>query len=250
MKVNINFMSKISSYIIKECDKFNILPSVILAQAILHSNNGQSKICRDAKNIFEVNVNEEWKRKDKPIFKLKDLDKTKNGYYKKYNTYEESIKDYIKKIDKRQHSMLYENYDYENVCRNIFYKNKSSSEEYKNSLIEIIESNHLDDYDIYVTSINTMGRALDKLYKYGIIDSISYWFNSKKYINNIESFIIKSSNKVKLCNKTKVLSFGDSLVKLIHNRIISDNSIDYWITLDKVNNNISSLISKIASYVK
>lgn len=247
MKVNIFFMSKVSSYIVKECDKYNILPSVILAQAILHSNNGQSKIFKEAKNIFEVNSNDEWKINEKPTLKIKESGKSRCSYYKKYNTYEESVKDYIMKIDKRQHSLLYENFDYENVCKNIFYKNKSSSNEYKSKLIDTIESNHLDDYDIFVTNINTLGRALDKLYKYGIIDSISYWFNSKKYINNIEEFIIKASNKIRLNNKSKVISFDDSLLKLHIKGIVND--LDYWLNLCDINSNISDLIINLASYI-
>ena len=250
MKSNYFFLHKIVPFILKECDEYSFLPSIIISQAIIHSNNGSSELFKDANNIFAIKVNDEWVKHNKSFHKFRNNSNERYIHYKKYKNYEECIKDYLKKIDKRQHNFLYENYDLCDVAKNIFYNDRKTTQEYANMIISIIEENDLDDYDIYVTNISTMGRALNKLEKYDIIDSISYWFNSKVYINDIDKLLINASNKIKLSNKTNKRNINESIYKFVKNDIIKSESINYWINACEINGYIGELIRNIAVYLK
>ena len=115
------FVKKYGSFIHKSVKGTGILAGTLIAQAILESSGkdengewkvGGSKLSREAKNLFGIKKSKSWKGKAYNINTgevIKGKKVVVNADFRAYDSYEDSIRDYIK--------FLNENARYSNVFK-------------------------------------------------------------------------------------------------------------------------------------
>lgn len=101
----IKFIEEIKDGAKYNYDKYGILPSITVAQAILESGWGQSKLSKDSNNIFGIKADSRWDGESIEVMTLENYNDKIKSKFRKYNNITESIKDHGK--------FLYENKRYE-----------------------------------------------------------------------------------------------------------------------------------------
>ena len=86
-------------------DKYGILPSITVAQAILESGWGKSKLSKDSNNIFGIKADSRLDGESIEVITSENYNDKVKSKFRKYNNITESIKDHGK--------FLYENKRYE-----------------------------------------------------------------------------------------------------------------------------------------
>ena len=92
----ISFLKKISKLSYDNFEKYNILPSITVGQAILESNWGQSKLTKDSNNIFGIKADSKW---DGKVIKANTSENYNDkivATFRKYDSMKDSINDYGK----------------------------------------------------------------------------------------------------------------------------------------------------------
>lgn len=133
---------------------YGVLPSIILGQAILESNWGQSELASQYKNLFGIKasgnqakvsletkeyVNEQWV--------------TIQGDFKVYNSWEESLDDHTMLFvnGTNWNSQLYAGVltaaDYRQAAQALQTAGYATDPDYANKIISVIESYNLEQYD-------------------------------------------------------------------------------------------------------
>ncbi|MFI5149816.1 MAG: glucosaminidase domain-containing protein [Bacteroidia bacterium] len=134
---------------VKEMLMFGIPASITLAQGMLESDNGNSDLAVYANNHFGIKCHEDWTG---PSF-VKD-DDTKDECFRKYKSVLESYSDHSRFLKSRQrYSSLFElkTNDYKGWARGLKETGYATDPRYTERLLDIIERNHLYDYDKEVT---------------------------------------------------------------------------------------------------
>ena len=113
---NISFAhNKSETYILKyrnlavsEMKIYGIPASITLAQGILESANGESKLATEGNNHFGIKCHNEWKGD-----KIYHDDDEKNECFRKYNSVKESFRDHSLFLsEKKRYEFLFNNSDY------------------------------------------------------------------------------------------------------------------------------------------
>lgn len=96
------FLNTAASQAQKVAKKYGLYPSVMIAQAIVESNWGQSGLAVNANNLFGMKADDSWSGQTYSA-KTREEDKNGKSYYvvakfRKYNTYQESFDDNGKKL--------------------------------------------------------------------------------------------------------------------------------------------------------
>ncbi|MGL5756722.1 MAG: glycoside hydrolase family 73 protein [Paraclostridium sp.] len=92
----IKFINSIKDDAIENYKKYEVLPSITIAQAILESGWGQSKLAKDYNNLFGIKADNYWEG-EYVTLETREFEKdTINGKFRKYNTPGESINDHAK----------------------------------------------------------------------------------------------------------------------------------------------------------
>ena len=86
-------------------NKYGILPSITVAQAILESGWGKSKLSKESNNIFGIKADSRWDGESIEVMTSENYNDKVKSKFRKYNNITESIKDHGK--------FLYENKRYE-----------------------------------------------------------------------------------------------------------------------------------------
>lgn len=90
------FIARIKADAIKNYEKHNVLPSITIAQAILESGWGESKLAKDYNNLFGIKADNYWEG-EYITLETREFEKDKiNGKFRKYNDPGESINDHAK----------------------------------------------------------------------------------------------------------------------------------------------------------
>lgn len=100
------FINDIKEVSIDNYEKYNILPSITIAQAILESNWGKSRLSSDFNNYFGIKADASWKGESVFLETNEFYDNTINDRFRKYENKYDSIRDHGK--------FLYENKRYKN----------------------------------------------------------------------------------------------------------------------------------------
>jgi len=129
----------------KEMKNYKIPASITLAQAILESKSGQSRLAREANNHFGIKCGDDWTGK-----RLLHDDDHKNECFRVYRTPEESFRDHSKFLaSKRRYAFLFRFplTDYEAWAKGLQQAGYATDRSYPQKLIYLIEKYHLDKYD-------------------------------------------------------------------------------------------------------
>ncbi len=130
---------------IKKMKDYKIPASITLAQGILESGNGNSRLARKANNHFGIKCHKGWK--GKTIYMDDDA---KNECFRKYKKAEDSFRDHSLFLTQRgRYSFLfeYDTDDYKAWAKGLKKAGYATNPKYPELLIRIIERNKLYQYD-------------------------------------------------------------------------------------------------------
>ncbi len=140
-----DYIARYKEDAIRDMQKTGVPASITLAQGMFESENGNSRLAREANNHFGIKCHKEWSG---PTF-IKD-DDTKNECFRKYETVLESYDDhsnFLRTRERYQFLFEYEITDYKNWAHGLKKAGYATNPEYANKLIRIIEENNLSQYD-------------------------------------------------------------------------------------------------------
>lgn len=144
-----NFINDIKDYAIKEYNTSKILPSIIMAQAILESGWGRSKLATEGKNLFGIKVGS-WRGEVITLPTQEYINGswiTVNADFRKYNNYGESIHDHSLLFQLDRYKKVLQCTTYREQAKEIYKGGYATDPNYPSKLIQIIEENELYQYD-------------------------------------------------------------------------------------------------------
>jgi hypothetical protein len=142
------YINKYKDLAIQEMRIYRIPASIILAQGIEESGNGNSELARKANNHFGVKCQDNWTGET-----IHKDDETKNECFRKYKTVEESFNDHCEFIKNRtRYSFLfdYKSNDYQSWAKGLKTAGYATNPKYPEKLINNIEKYKLDKFDFDV----------------------------------------------------------------------------------------------------
>lgn len=151
-----DFVKKIESGAKKNYEKYKILPSITVAQAILESGWGESELAKNSNNLFGIKADESWDGEFVEVSTLENHNDRIIAKFRKYDHVNESIYDHGKFLaeNKRyEENGLFKAKDYKDQAQaleNAGYstkKDKKGNLIYADMLINIIESYNLQKLD-------------------------------------------------------------------------------------------------------
>ncbi len=131
-------------------EKYNIYPSITIAQAILESNWGDSQLTQKGKNLFGIKANKEYKNKvdfvTNEFVDNKKIEVVQS--FRAYNSYSESIEDYTDLLGRaKRYDPLKKCKDYKEQATALYACGYSTDPNYPQKIISIIEKYKLYEYD-------------------------------------------------------------------------------------------------------
>lgn len=138
------YVKKYAEWAMAEMERVGIPASITLAQGILESGNGNSKLATKANNHFGIKCHSDWKG---PSMR-KDDDK-RNECFRKYKSAYESFKDHSAFLQKSRYAFLFELKpdDYKGWAKGLKKAGYATNPKYPSLLIDLIEKNKLYEYD-------------------------------------------------------------------------------------------------------
>ncbi len=98
----IKFIEEIVKYTNEIYEKYNILPSIVVSQAILESGWGQSTLTKDSNNIFGIKADKKWNGDEIEVMTTENYNDKTEASFRKYKSLKESIRDYAKFLDENK----------------------------------------------------------------------------------------------------------------------------------------------------
>lgn len=144
-KETLEYIDKYKDVAMEEMVKYKIPASITLAQGILESGNGQSKLARKGNNHFGIKCHSNWKGKTMRL----DDDAPKECF-RVYKTPEESYRDHSKFLKNGQRYAFLFNLkitDYKAWAKGLKKAGYATLPTYANVLINLIETYDLQQYD-------------------------------------------------------------------------------------------------------
>jgi LysM repeat protein len=118
--------------------------SITLAQGILESRSGLSRLATDGNNHFGIKCHNDWDGG-----KIYEDDETKNECFRKYKSAKESFEDHSLFLLKKRYEPLFKlkTDDYKGWAKGLRECGYATNKQYADLLIKIIEDNKLHEYD-------------------------------------------------------------------------------------------------------
>lgn len=170
------YIEKYSSIAIAEMNMYNIPASITLAQGILESGNGESRLATEGKNHFGIKCHSNWSGKT-----IIEDDDEKGECFRKYSKVSDSYRDHSLFLTQRgRYSFLfeYDRTDYKKWAKGLKKAGYATNPKYANLLIDLIERYDLGRFD--------KGSLLDKklyfAHSYGLPHLTglgAFYFNKK-----------------------------------------------------------------------
>lgn len=170
----------------EEMKRSGVPASITLAQGIIESGDGNSRLATKANNHFGIKCHD-WTGPS-----IKHDDDAKNECFRKYKNPEESYKDHTDfLLTKKRYAFLfeYESDDYKNWARGLKKAGYATSSSYAKSLIKVIEENELYIYDQMVLTGVHKSSKKDVAFS----DNTVVGNNRKVYYNNRVKYILADS---------------------------------------------------------
>ncbi|BDR86151.1 glycoside hydrolase family 73 protein [Clostridium tetani] len=148
-----NFINSVKDGAIASMKKYKVLASITIAQAILESGWGKSKLTQECKNLFGVKAIGGWRgcKKSYPTYEYYSGKKVLiNDYFRVYNSYSESIEDHalflVNNSRYKQHG-FFNAKDYIGQANALQRAGYATSPIYEQQLISLIKQYNLNKYD-------------------------------------------------------------------------------------------------------
>ena len=139
------YIEKYKHIAIREMKKFKIPASITLAQGILESGSGNSRLAVSGNNHFGIKCHQDWKGK-----KIYEDDDEKHECFRKYKKAEDSYNDHSAFLTQRgRYSFLFEygTNDYKKWAYGLKKAGYATNPKYPQLLIRLIEKYDLHQYD-------------------------------------------------------------------------------------------------------
>ena len=140
-----NYITNYKQLAIDEMNRYSIPASITLAQGILESGGGQSKLAKDAFNHFGIKCHKNWKGD-----KVYHDDDDENECFRKYDSASDSYLDHSLFLkNKPRYSELFslKITDYKGWAKGLKKAGYATDPNYANNLIRVIEKYYLYEYD-------------------------------------------------------------------------------------------------------
>ncbi len=139
------YIKKYRKIAIKEMKKYDIPASITLAQGILESGNGKSKLARKGKNHFGIKCASDWTGRT-----MRMDDDKKDECFRRYRKVEHSYRDhseFIANRDRYKFLFEYKKRDYKAWANGLKEAGYATNPQYAQLLINLIERYELYQYD-------------------------------------------------------------------------------------------------------
>lgn len=148
---NQEFITKIGKASQDSWKSHSILPSLTIAQAILESGWGKSKLTVEANNLFGMKCGTKWNG-DKYTIKTREQKKDGTNYYvtadfRKYKTWSDCCVDHGVFLSAKRYDKVRGEKNYKLACKYIKDAGYATDVNYTNLLIQLIEQHKLNKYD-------------------------------------------------------------------------------------------------------
>jgi len=145
------FIEKIAPGAVASFAKDQVLPSITIAQAILESAKGLSKLALECNNLFGIKWTMGCGHEGK-LYPTKEYVNGKmitvNAYFRKYDSYAESIADHSQLLQNTRYKPVLASKEYKSACKQIQACGYATDPEYSQLLINTIEKYKLNLFDI------------------------------------------------------------------------------------------------------
>lgn len=144
-KLTLDYIDKYKDVAMTEMEKYKIPASITLAQGILESGNGQSKLAKQGNNHFGIKCHSDWKGKT-----MRMDDDAPKECFRVYKNAEESYRDHSKFLKNSQrYAFLFDLpiTDYKAWAKGLKKAGYATLPTYANVLINYIETYNLQQYD-------------------------------------------------------------------------------------------------------
>ena len=198
------YISKHKELAILEMEKFGIPASIKLAQGILESNNGTSKLAKEANNHFGIKCHNEWKGS-----KVFHNDDKKNECFRKYTDVANSYRDHSKFLKKNRYQNLFKlsTNDYKGWAKGLKKAGYATNPKYAQLLIKIIEDENLFELD------SQGNNYASKKFFYGGVFGWPYIIGQKFLYKNIQkNFLLNSTIKASFDNISFLFGYNRLLI--------------------------------------
>lgn len=149
-----DFIKEIAPHAQKIHQKYDILASLIIAQACLESNFGRSGLAQKGHNLFGVKGAYNGQSITMPTTEYKNGKAYKvNAAFRKYPSWYESLEDLAKLYtngvswDRNKYRSIIGEKDYKRACKKVQMCGYATDPQYANKLIRMIEQYNLTQYD-------------------------------------------------------------------------------------------------------
>lgn len=148
----IEFIKSIEDGAIYNYEEYGILPSITVAQAILESGWGQSKLSKDSNNIFGIKADNSWDGESIEVMTSENYNDKIKAKFRKYNSITDSIKDHGKFLSENkryEENGLFDSKNYKKQAQALedagysTKKDKCGNHIYADMLIDIIQKYNL-----------------------------------------------------------------------------------------------------------
>ena len=138
------YIDKYKDWAIEQMNQYGIPASITLAQGLLESNAGRSRLATEANNHFGIKVGGSW---NGPY--IIQADDRPNDRFRKYRSARESFIDHSKFLQQRRYQGLYRlsKTDYKGWARGLKAAGYATSPTYAEALIRVIEMYSLNQFD-------------------------------------------------------------------------------------------------------
>ncbi|NFV47510.1 N-acetylmuramoyl-L-alanine amidase [Clostridium botulinum] len=156
-----NFINKIKSSAIETQEKYRILASITISQAILESGWGCSDLAKKYNNLFGIKALRDW---DGQVINIQTKEWTKNGIvtikqpFRVYKNWSESIEDHGKFLNKEWYidAGVFNAKDYKAQINAIIKGGYTNDPSYIPKIVDLINKYHLTQYDELVCNNETV----------------------------------------------------------------------------------------------
>ncbi len=187
-----NYIIRYKQLAIDEMIKYKIPASITLAQGILESGNGESRLAIEANNHFGIKCHSSWNGES-----INKDDDKKGECFRKYLKVADSYRDHsLFLVERERYSFLftYRLKDYKRWAKGLKKAGYATNPQYSNLIIDLIEKYNLDKYDKLLNK-----NRLYFAYSYGLpyISGIGLYYTNKNslYLTEINtSFIFSDFN--------------------------------------------------------
>lgn len=152
-----DFLNRIRLGATKGWLTYGIYPSIAMAQAILESGWGKSKLAVESNNLFGIKAGSNWTGK-KRNYPTKEHDKSDkpfwvDAYFRVYDSWDDSIEGHGEFFTstnwkKENYKAVLEAKDYKEQAWGLQSSGYATDKQYANKLLSIIDNNNLTKYDV------------------------------------------------------------------------------------------------------